>query len=100
MFVVCAHAPGRIDGVVLLCVNGVLIYNPCGLPADACAAKELAQLACRMASAASSGAGKSQDVSYTDRSHGVERISATFPNLAIVDGLRADKRYIRAIRAQ
>ena len=27
MFVVCAQAPGRIDGVVLLCVNGVLVTN-------------------------------------------------------------------------
>ena len=27
MFVGCAQAPGRIDGVVLLCVNGVLVTN-------------------------------------------------------------------------
>ena len=47
MFVVCAHAPGRIDGVLVVLVVEVLIttHSACRLMRAAHA--ELAQLACR-----------------------------------------------------
>ena len=43
---------------------------------------------------------KSREVSCKDRWWGDERSSGRFHNLAMVDGLRADERYIRAIRAR
>ena len=102
MFVVCAQAPGRIDGVLVVLVVEVLITSHSACPLMRAAHKELAQLACiawpprrRLVAQA-----KSREVSYADRWWGDERTSGTFHNSAIVDGLRADKRYIRAIRAQ
>ena len=59
MFVVCAHAPGRIDGVLVVLLVEVLITNHSTSLVMRAARKELAQLACRKAaSTASSGAGK------------------------------------------
>ena len=59
MFVVCAQAPGRIDGVLVVLVVEVLITSHSACPLMRAAHKELAQFACRMAaSTASSGAGK------------------------------------------
>ena len=101
MFVVCAQAPGRIDGVLVVLVVEVLIT-----PHSACllmraARKEPAHwhVAWRPRRRLVAQV-KSHEVSYKDRSHAVERTSGTFHNSAMVDGLRADKRYIRAIRAQ
>ena len=101
MFVGCAQAPGRIDGVLVVLVVEVLIT-----PHSACllmraARKEPAHwhVAWRPRRRLVAQV-KSHEVSYKDRSHAVERTSGTFHNSAMVDGLRADKRYIRAIRAR
>jgi len=58
MFVVCAQAPGRIDGVLVVLVVEVLITSHSACPLMRAAHKELAQLAVLEASTASSGAGK------------------------------------------
>ena len=49
MFVVCAHAPGRIDGVLVVLVVEVLITTHSANLLMRAARKELAQLACGMA---------------------------------------------------
>ena len=49
MFVVCAHAPGRIDGVLVVLVVEVLITTHSACRLMRAARKELAQLACRTA---------------------------------------------------
>lgn len=101
MFVVCAQAPGRIDGVLVVLVVEVLITSHSACLVTRAARRSLAQLACRMAPRRSLVSGvKSHDVSYTDRCWDDERTPGRFHNLAMVDGLRADERYIRAIRAR
>ena len=47
MFVVCAHAPGRIDGVLVVLIVEVLITTHSACLVMRAARKELAQLACR-----------------------------------------------------
>ena len=59
IFVVCAQAPGRIDGVLVLLVVEVLITTHSACLLMRAELKELGQLACRnAASTASSSAGK------------------------------------------
>ena len=62
--------------------------------------KELAQLASSRPLRRLVAQVKSREVSCKDRWWGDERSSGRFHNLAMVDGLRADERYIRAIRAR
>ena len=100
MFVVCAQAPGRIDGVLVVLVVEVLITAHSACLVMRSALGELAQLACRWPRRRLVAQVKRHDVSLTDPCWGDERTSRTFPNLAMVDGLRADERYIRAIRAR
>ena len=100
MFVVCAQAPGRIDGVLVVLVVEVLITTH-----SACLPMRAAQGACPIGMSSRPrrrlvAQVKSREVSSTDRWWGNERTSGTFHNSAMVDGLRADERYIRAIRAR
>ena len=53
-----AHAPGRIDGVLVVLLVEVLITTHSACLVMLAARGSLAELACRKASAASSGAGK------------------------------------------
>ena len=100
MFVVCAQAPGRIDGVLVVLVVEVLITSHSACPLMRAAHKELAQLASPRGRRRLVAQVKSREVSCKDRWWGDERSSGRFHNLAMVDGLRADERYIRAIRAR
>ncbi len=87
--------------MVLLCVNGVLVTTHSAylvmraalssLPNWHVAGRPRRRLVAQV---------KGREVSYTDRWWGDERSSGRFHNLAMVDGLRADERYIRAIRAR
>ena len=101
MFVVCAQAPGRIDGVLVVLVVEVLITAPFGLLADACGARSIARLACGMA--ASSALRRHRKKSWTillDRS--LERCKGCWEISFSGRGrcLRgADERYIACYRA-
>ena len=100
MFVVCAQAPGRIDGVLVVLVVEVLITTHSACLVMRAARKEPAHWHVAWRPRRLVAQVKSREVSCKDRWWGDERSSGRFHNLAMVDGLRADERYIRAIRAR
>ena len=100
MFVVCAQAPGRIDGVLVVLVVEVLITTHSACLLMRAARRSLPNWMSSRPRRRLVAQVKSREVSCKDRWWGDERSSGRFHNLAMVDGLRADERYIRAIRAR